>query len=45
MEVEERLWNKAARRFYMGDIDEAPHPTLPRAATHATKIYAKISTT
>ena len=38
MMVEERLRNKAARRFSMGDIDEDPHPTLPRAATHATKI-------
>ena len=41
MTVEERLRNKAARRLYMGDIDEAPRPTLPREATHATKIYVK----
>ena len=28
----------------MGDVSEVPHPTLPRAATHTTKISVEILT-
>ena len=38
MTVDEKLRHKAAHRFAMGDVAEAPHPTLPRTETHATKI-------
>ena len=38
MMLDEKLRHKAAYRFAMGDVAESPHPTLPRAETHATKI-------
>ena len=38
MTVGQTLRDVAARRFAMGDVAEDLHPTLPRAATHATKI-------
>ena len=36
--------HEAARRFDMGDVSEAPHPTLPRVETHATTQSVEIST-
>ena len=44
MMVDERLRHKSARQFSMGDAAEAPHQTLPRAETHATKISVEILT-
>ena len=45
MTVDKILRHEAAHRFAMDDVAEAPNPTLPRAATHATKISVEISTT
>ena len=35
------MHHEAARQFAMGDVAEAPHPTLPRVETHATKRSVK----
>ena len=43
MMLDEQLRHKAACQFDMGDVAEAPHPTLPRETTHATKGSVKIS--
>ena len=44
MNQHQRMHHEAARRFAMGDVAEAPHPTLTRVETHATTRPVKIST-
>ena len=44
MNQHQRMHHEAARQFSMGDVVEAPHPTLTRAETHATKRPVKILT-
>ena len=44
MNQHQRMHDKVARRFAMGDVAEAPHPKLPRAETHATTRFIKILT-
>ena len=43
MNQHQQMHHKATHRLDMGDAAEAPHPTLPRAETHATKISVEIS--
>ena len=38
------MHHEAVRRFAMGDVAEAPHPTLPRVETHATTRSVEILT-